>query len=223
MRKVSHSLSRIARVFGTLSGIGGLVHGIGEVLQGNITPEGLIINSWERGPIAEHMGGEPGMTIVPNLLVTGVLTILVSTALILWSLRYVDRRHTGKVMLCLSVMMLLFGGGFGPPIMGFMAGIAGTRAASPLTFWRKGRFASILGVLSKIADLVYLVSVVNGAFLVFGSAIFPYLGIHAPDVFVTSFFFTLVTIPVTIAAGIAKTINEKEMNTKMDTLEVLHQ
>lgn len=59
-----------ATLFGALAGVGGLVHGIGEVLQGNVAPEGLIINSWTVGPIATNMGGEPGMTIVPNLQIT---------------------------------------------------------------------------------------------------------------------------------------------------------
>lgn len=30
------------------------------------------IYSWTQGPIATNMGGEPGITIVPNLLVTGI-------------------------------------------------------------------------------------------------------------------------------------------------------
>lgn len=60
-----------ALIFGVLAGLGGLTHGIGEVLQGNVKPGGIIINSWTQGPIATNMGGEPGMTIVPSLLITG--------------------------------------------------------------------------------------------------------------------------------------------------------
>lgn len=56
----------IASIFGVLGGLGGITHGIGETLQGNVVPEGIIINSWTQGPIAANMGGEPGMTIVPN-------------------------------------------------------------------------------------------------------------------------------------------------------------
>ena len=70
----------VASFFGVLAGIGGLVHGIGEVLQGSTKPEGIFINSWTRGPIATNMGGEPGITIIPNLLLTGLLTILIALA-----------------------------------------------------------------------------------------------------------------------------------------------
>ncbi|HUS70065.1 MAG TPA: hypothetical protein VM075_04720 [Anaerolineae bacterium] len=53
------SASRIvASVFGVLAGLGGITHGIGEILQGNVAPSGIIIDSWTEGPIATNMGGE---------------------------------------------------------------------------------------------------------------------------------------------------------------------
>jgi hypothetical protein len=67
----SHNLSAarvVASVFGILAGLGGITHGIGEVLQGNVAASGFGIKSWTQGPIATNMGGEPGLTIVPNLL-----------------------------------------------------------------------------------------------------------------------------------------------------------
>ena len=71
----------VASTFGVLAGLGGLTHGIGEVLQGNAAPSRIVINSWTQGPIATNMEGEPGMTIVPNLLVTGIFCIIVFLAL----------------------------------------------------------------------------------------------------------------------------------------------
>lgn len=75
----------VAATFGVFAGLGGLVHGVGEILQGNVAPDGLIINSWTQGPIASNMGGEPGMTIVPNLLLTGILAVVISLAVIVWA------------------------------------------------------------------------------------------------------------------------------------------
>ena len=75
----------VASVWGVLAGFGGLIHGIGEILQGSVKPEGIIIDSWTQGPIATHMGGEPGMTIVPNLLITGILTVVVSLIVVGWA------------------------------------------------------------------------------------------------------------------------------------------
>ena len=55
--KVTVSAARCTALsFGVLAGLGGLTHGIGEVLQGSVRPDGLIINSWTKGPIATNMG-----------------------------------------------------------------------------------------------------------------------------------------------------------------------
>ncbi|KUK27634.1 MAG: Uncharacterized protein XD60_0050 [Acetothermia bacterium 64_32] len=73
------------------------------------------------------------MTIVPNLLVTGVLTIIVSLAVIVWSVAFVQRKRGGLILILLSTAMLLVGGGFGPPIMGILAGVAGLGTKTILT------------------------------------------------------------------------------------------
>ena len=51
-QNVNSGLMKITKIFGSLIGIGGLQHGVGEVLQGNVAPDGLVINSWVDGPIA---------------------------------------------------------------------------------------------------------------------------------------------------------------------------
>src|SRR5512139_2954543 len=120
------SAARImASTFGFLSGLGGITHGIGEILQGNVPPSGIVVNSWTQGPIATHMAGEPAMTILPTLLLTGVFTIIFSLATIVWSVVFVQRKHGGLVLILLSIAMLLVGAGFAPPILGILAGVAG--------------------------------------------------------------------------------------------------
>ena len=102
--------SRLAAItFGILAGLGGMWHGIGEILQGNVAPDGIIINSWTQGPIATNMGGEPGMTIVPNLLITGILCIVVSLAVIVWAAVFVQRRTDARMGVAeLSMIYELF-------------------------------------------------------------------------------------------------------------------
>jgi len=97
------SAARIAAsTFGVLAGLGGLTHGVGEMLQGNIPSNGMFIDSWTQGPIATHMGGDPGMTIVPNLLITGGLATIVSLATVAWAAAFVQRKHGGAVLILLS-------------------------------------------------------------------------------------------------------------------------
>jgi hypothetical protein len=52
--------------FGAPAGLAGIQHGIGEVLQGNIVPEGVMILSWPESEVFDLLSGEPAMTIVPT-------------------------------------------------------------------------------------------------------------------------------------------------------------
>src|SRR5215204_6980594 len=93
--------------FGTLAGLAGIEHGIGEVLQGNVAPEGVMILSWPESELFRILAGEPAMTIVPNLLVTGILAIFVSVVFFVWATTFVQRRNGGLALILLSVVMLL--------------------------------------------------------------------------------------------------------------------
>ena len=193
-----------ASTFGLLAGLGGLTHGVGEILQGNVAPAGIFIDSWTRGPIATNMGGEPGITVVPNLLVTGVLTVVVSLAVIVWSLAFVGRRHGGLVLILLSTLMLLVGGGIGPPIIGALAGVAGLGIRAPHAWSREHLPVSVRRFLAGSWPWLFGVCAVNGVFLVVGSVILVYLfGLNTPDLFVGSFFFAVLSLLLTVLAGVS--------------------
>jgi len=193
----------VASVFGVLAGLGGLTHGIGEMLQGNITPSGIFIDSWTQGPIATHMGGDPGLTIVPNLLITGVLASVVSLATIVWAVAFVQRRHGGAVLILLSIAMLLVGGGIGSPIIGILAGIAATSINAPLTWWRTRLSGNARGFLARLWPWVFGVSLINGVFLFVGAIILVYVfGWGNEDLYLNSFLFAVVSLPLTIITGI---------------------
>lgn len=110
--------------------LAGLEHGIGEVLQGNIAPSGIMILSWPESAFFSSLGGEPAMTVVPNLLITGILAILVSLILLVWATLFVQRKHGGLIMILLCIAMLLVGGGIFPPILGILIGAVATRINS---------------------------------------------------------------------------------------------
>ncbi|HEX6386096.1 MAG TPA: hypothetical protein VF177_15605 [Anaerolineae bacterium] len=210
---VNTSAARIiASTFGVLAGLGGLTHGVGEVLQGNVAPAGIIINSWTEGPIATNMGGEPGMTIVPNLLATGILTLSFSLAVLVWAALFVQRKNGGRILIALSVAMLLVGGGFGPPIIGILAGVAGTGIGSPLTWWRTQLPVNVQGFLATLWPWVFGVATINDVFLVVGSLILVYFfGVNNPDLFVNSFLFAVLSLPLTIVTGVAHYIENSQL------------
>ena len=87
--------------FGALAGLAGLEHGIGEVLQGNTAPERVIIQSWPESEWFAILAGEPAMTLVPSLFMTGILAILVSLIFLAWAAMFAQRKHGGLVLILL--------------------------------------------------------------------------------------------------------------------------
>ena len=85
--------------FGALAGLAGIEHGIGETLQGNIAPDGMMILSWPGSALFRILAGEPAMTIVPNLFVTGMLAILFSLVFLVWATMFVQRKNGGLVLI----------------------------------------------------------------------------------------------------------------------------
>jgi hypothetical protein len=126
----------IVSTFGVFAGLGGFEHGIGEILQGNRAPGGIVIASWPGSELFRILAGEPAMTIVPNLLAAGILTVFFSLVFLIWATVFVQRKNGGLILIPLSIVMLLVGGGFGPPLLGIIIGIIGTRIHAPLSWWR---------------------------------------------------------------------------------------
>ncbi|HVN54919.1 MAG TPA: hypothetical protein VMT46_11365 [Anaerolineaceae bacterium] len=123
----------VAAALGVLAGLAGLEHGIFEILQGNVTPATLAFPSMGPpcDPKVAWSGCEPALSILPNLLISGILTVLISLAVIAWSAAFVQRKNGGTALILLSLLLLLIGGGFFPPLIGLIGGIAGTRILKP--------------------------------------------------------------------------------------------
>jgi len=131
----------VATVFGVLAGIAGLGHGVTEILQGNIRSPNFMFASIGDPCIPEKAwhACEPAMTLLPNLLLAGILTVVFGLLMIIWSAAFVQRKNGGSLLILLSVILLLVGGGFFPPMIGIVGGIAGLKINKPLTNKPVGR------------------------------------------------------------------------------------
>ncbi|HDP36314.1 MAG TPA: hypothetical protein ENN27_00375 [Candidatus Atribacteria bacterium] len=87
--------------FSIFLGLGGIEHGIGEILQGKIAPSGIVIKSWGESKLFSILAGEPAMTIIPNFLITGVLAIIVSLSIMVWAVAFVQRKNGGLILILL--------------------------------------------------------------------------------------------------------------------------
>lgn len=119
------------RVLGALAAFTGVEHGLGEISQGPGRPPAPVFESWPHVAAFDPLDGEPAMSLVPDLLLSGVLSVAVALALGWVALRLPDRPHCGLLLLGLSLVLLLVGGGFGPPVVGALAGLLAIRVDTP--------------------------------------------------------------------------------------------
>ncbi len=170
--------------FGAVVGLAGLEHGIGEVLQGNVAPEGMMILSWPGSELFRILAGEPAMTIVPNFLVTGILAIVFSLAFLVWATLFVERKNGGLVLLALSIILLLVGGGFGPPMFGIIVGLAAVRINAPGTGCTHPS-AGVRGFLSRSWPWYFGASLAAWLLLLPGSILIDHFwGVSNPELFI---------------------------------------
>jgi hypothetical protein len=199
------SLPILGAVCGGLAGVGGTVHGVGEVVQGSRSTGAMLFNSWADGRIARNLGGEPAMSLIPDLLLTGILTIVASLAVLAWAVTSLERPHAGGRLVLLCTVMLLVGGGFGPPVLGMLAGAAGAAAQARGQRWTGRLTTRPVRLLGALWPYLFWVCVLDATLLVIGSLLLAVaLDVTAPNLFVYGLFLMVLVTPLTIAAGVAR-------------------
>ena len=134
---MNHATRSIAATFGFLIGIGGLDHGFFETLQGNTPTPGLFVQAI--GP-ANRMwvyGTEDAFTLIPNFLISGLLVILLSICVMVWSARFVQQKNALLLLALLFIPLFLVGGGVAQVALFALTFWVATQVNHPLTWWRR--------------------------------------------------------------------------------------
>jgi len=126
----------VVAAFGILCGLTGIIAGFFETLQGNIAPSGLMISTIGSSYTMAEDFTYFAVTIIPNLLITGIAAILLSSLVIIWSIRYVDRKNGAIILLGLSIAQMLVGGGWVIDLA-IITSLLATRINKPQEWWRK--------------------------------------------------------------------------------------
>ena len=152
----------IASWFGVVAGIAGIEHGYFEILQGNVRPASLMFPSMGPPCVPEEVWNacEPALTVIPSFLVTGILAIIAGLAILIWAAAFVQRKQGGVILILLSIALLLVGGGIFPPLIGIVAGLAGTKINAPLPKQPGRLYGSILHFLAKLWPWPFVVLLV---------------------------------------------------------------
>jgi len=142
----------VATALGILAGLIGLLHGLFEMPQGIVSPPEIYINAIGspcQGNLVWHQCF-PAVTILPSFLVSGVISIIVSLIIIVWAIVFWRWLYGGQVLILLSIIQLLVGGGFISPVLGIIAGLVGLTLREPFGWLQdhlsddwKGRLASV--------------------------------------------------------------------------------
>ncbi|MHC4071892.1 MAG: hypothetical protein ACYTGS_07670 [Planctomycetota bacterium] len=157
--------NRATRIFastlGSIVGLAGVEHGILEVLQGNVRPDGIMVDAIGPEQKLWELATETVLTIIPSMLISGILSIILGGLVTIWAYKYVDRKYGSIILLILSVALFLVGGGFAPIFLTILAFIAATRINQPLRFWRSRAPATLRNLMVKLWPWTLIVSVVS--------------------------------------------------------------
>ena len=202
-------------IIGILLAIAGLVnHGIFEILQGNSSINGFYIEAIGESHRFWTYGTEGAFTLIPNFLITGIFVSIVSLAIIIWSMKFIQKKYGATVFLLLLIVLTLVGGGIGHIVLTIPTWAYATRINKPLLWWRKVLSSKIRNILLKmwvpflvVTCLSWLIVMELGIF-----GFFPYQ--TNPDTILTICFsfvlFTVFMANLTFICGIAKDVEERK-------------
>jgi len=112
LNNINSTVRITASVLGAIVAISGIHHGIFEILQGNKATESFIIQSIGM----EHqrwLNGEEAFTLIPNFMISGITSVIVSTIIIFWSLFRLHKSSGPVIFILLYILLTIAGGGIG--------------------------------------------------------------------------------------------------------------
>jgi hypothetical protein len=143
--------------FGLFSGVN---HGVFEVLQGNVPTDGLFIPAIGEAQRFWPLGSEDAFTLIPNFMITGIASMVVGLAIVVWSIWFLPTRHGRTVFLGLFILSFLVGGGVGQVFFFVPAWAFATRMGKPLTWWRKVLPRSTWPFLSRLWIVTFVLAAI---------------------------------------------------------------
>jgi hypothetical protein len=97
----------IVTTIGVIFGFAGFNHGFFEFLQGNTPTDGLIIQAIGEAQRFWVLGTEEAFTIIPNFLISGLLSMVLGLTIVIWSLRFIQTTYGRTVFLVLFILLFL--------------------------------------------------------------------------------------------------------------------
>ena len=113
-----------AVIMGLWTGISAIPHGVAEIAQGNV-------------PATDILTRVGAFTIIPNYLISGIVTILLSVWIIIWCVGFLQKKHGPWVYLLSSITLFFVGGGVAFLVFMAVTFWVSTQINKPLGFWKQ--------------------------------------------------------------------------------------
>jgi hypothetical protein len=162
-KKIVSATRVVASTLGVLVGLAGIDHGFFEILQGNSEPGGVIIEAIGPAQRFWEYGTETALTIIPNFLFTGILAIIFGILIVIWSIAFIQTKYGAGILMLLSTVLFLVGGGIAPIFMAVIASLTASQINKSLSWLRKILPVRVWQFLARI----WLVSLITFVILFF--------------------------------------------------------
>ncbi len=163
----------VVAAFGILCGLTGIIAGFFEILQGNNAPSGFVISTIGPNYSMADDFTYFAITIIPNFLLTGILAIIISSLVIIWSVIFVHKKYGVIILLALSIMQMLVGGGWVIDLATITC-ILATRIDKPPNWWRSHLPGNLRLWLAKLLPI----SLICYAIVAFSMLVLSILGVN---------------------------------------------
>jgi cytochrome bd-type quinol oxidase subunit 2 len=135
--KVNKVTRIIVATIGSIFGLSGMSHGVFEILQGNRPTGGVFIAAIGDAQKMWKYGDEYAFSLIPNFLITGIVAMLVSLTIVVWSIGFTHKKHGSTMLFLLFILLFLVGGGVAQIVLFPFVCLVSTRINKPLKWWRK--------------------------------------------------------------------------------------
>jgi hypothetical protein len=163
---IMKGLRLVVAAFGILCGLTGIIAGIFEMLQGNTPTTGLEISTIGSTYLMVDDFTYYAITVIPNFFITGILAIIVSTLVIIWSIQFVHRKNGVAILFVLCLSQMLFGGAWVIDIA-LITCILAIGINRPLSWWSSYFSPTIQRKLVRLFPLsIASYTLISGAMLI---------------------------------------------------------
>jgi len=149
----------IAATFGAIAGLSNMAYAVAEALEGHTRPTAVFFT----------LNGQPAITVLPDMLLTGVIGFCLSLTFTLCAILFTKRWQGGLAMLLISCLQIPFGAGLVRLFQAIIYSLVGTRIDRPLKLWTailrqpsRSKFSRLWPASFIVCAILYVIHVLPG-------------------------------------------------------------